>query len=251
MKCALAVAMLALLALGPVVRAEGPDALTVARRCDAALKGKTEHGAASMTVRTPEWQRTLEMTLWYNYPEKTFIRITGPAKDAGSGTLRLGSNMWTYLPSVERVIKIPPSLMLQSWMGSDFTNDDLVKESSLPMDYTHRIEAETIEGGDPCYRLVATPKPNAPVVWGRLVLLVRKSDFLPRREEFYDEQGALQKTLYFDNIRRAGSRNYPMRWRMLSHNKPGHKTTLTFSSLEFDKPVPANLFTQQNLERHF
>ena len=106
--------------------------------------------------------------------------------------------MWTYLPSVERVIKIPPSLMLQSWMGSDFTNDDLVKESSLVTDYTHRIEAETIEDGDPCYRLIATPKPDAPVVWGKLVLLVRKADFLPRREEFYDEQGALQKTLYFD-----------------------------------------------------
>ena len=159
--------------------------------------------------------------------------------------------MWIYLPSVERVIKIPPSLMLQSWMGSDFTNDDLVKESSLPTDYTHRIEAETTEDGDPCYRLVATPKPNAPVVWGKLVLLVRKADFLPRREEFYDEQGTLQKTLYFDDIRGTGPRNYPMRWRMVSHDKPGHETTLTFSSLEFDKPISANTFTQQNLERRF
>ena len=141
---------------------------------------------------------------------------------------------------MERVIKIPPSLMLQSWMGSDFTNDDLVKESSLATDYTHRIEGETTEDGDPCYRLIATPKPDAPVVWGKLVLLIRKADFLPRREEFYDEQGALQKTLYFDNIRRTGSRNYPMRWRMVSHTKPGHETTLTFSSLEFDKPIPAN-----------
>ena len=251
MKCALALAVLVLFSPGAMVRADGPDALTIARKCDAALKGKTEHGTASMTVRTPEWQRTLEMTFWYDYPEKTIIRITAPAKDAGTGTLRLGSNMWTYLPSVERVIKIPPSLMLQSWMGSDFTNDDLVKESSLPTDYTHRIEAETTEDGDPCYRLVATPKPNAPVVWGKLVLLIRKADSLPRREEFYDDQGALQKTLYFDNIRRTGSRNYPMRWRMVCQNKPGHETTLTFSSLEFDKPTPANTFTRQNLERRF
>lgn len=251
MKCALALAVLVPFSPGAMVRADGPDALTIARKCDAALKGKTEHGTASMTVRTPEWQRTLEMTFWYDYPEKTIIRITAPAKDAGTGTLRLGSNMWTYLPSVERVIKIPPSLMLQSWMGSDFTNDDLVKESSLPTDYTHRIEAETTEDGDPCYRLVATPKPNAPVVWGKLVLLIRKGDSLPRREEFYDDQGALQKTLYFDNIRRTGSRNYPMRWRMVSQNKPGHETTLTFSSLEFDKPMPANTFTRQNLERRF
>ncbi len=159
--------------------------------------------------------------------------------------------MWTYLPSVERVIKIPPSLMLQSWMGSDFTNDDLVKESSLPTDYVHRIDAETTEDGDACYRLVATPKPNAPVVWGKLVLLIRKSDFLPRREEFYDDGGALVKTLYFDQIRKIGSRSYPMHWRMVSHNKPGHETTLTFSSLEFDKAVSADIFTHQNLKRHF
>jgi outer membrane lipoprotein-sorting protein len=251
MKCALALAAFVLFSPGVAVRADGPDALTIARKCDAALKGKTEYGTASMTVRTPEWQRTLEMTFWYDYPEKTFIRITAPAKDAGTGTLRLGSNMWTYLPSVERVIKIPPSLMMQSWLGSDFTNDDLVKESSLPIDYTHRIEGETIQDGDPCYRLVAIPKPDAPVVWGKVLLLIRKADFLPRREEFYDEQGALQKTLYFDNFRRIGSRNYPMRWRMVSHKKPGHETTLLFSSLEFDKPMPANLFTQQNLKRRF
>ncbi len=197
MKAALAVAVFVLLLCGAAARAAEPDALTVARKCDAALKGKSQHGTASMTVRTPEWQRTLVMTFWYDYPEKTFIRITAPAKDAGTGTLRLGSSMWTYLPMVERVIKIPPSLMLQSWMGSDFTNDDLVKESSLPIDYTHRIEGETVEDGDPCYRLVATPKPDAAVVWGKLVLLIRKSDFLPRREEYYDEHGALIKDPVF------------------------------------------------------
>lgn len=251
MKCALALAVFVLFSPAATVRADGPDALAIARQCDAALKGKTENGAASMTVRTPEWHRTLEMTFWYDYPDKTFIRITAPAKDAGTGTLRLGSNMWTYLPAVERVIKIPPSLMLQSWMGSDFTNDDLVKESSLPTDYTHRIEGETTEEGDACYRLIATPKPNAPVVWGKLVLLIRKADYLPRREEFYDDRGALQKTLYFDQIRKTGSRNYPMRWRMVSQSKPGHETTLTFSSLEFGRPISADVFTRQNLERHF
>ncbi len=193
MKIPCALWVLVLFPTGAVVAAEGPDALTIATKSDAALKGKTEHGNASMTVRRPEWQRTLEMTFWYDYPDKTFIRITGPAKDAGTGTLRLGSNMWTWLPAVERVIKIPPSLMLQAWMGSDFTNDDLVKESSLPTDYTHQIEGEATEDGDVCYRLVATPKPSAAVVWGKLVLLIRKADFLPRREEFYDERGRFRR----------------------------------------------------------
>jgi outer membrane lipoprotein-sorting protein len=251
MKTVAAGAVFFLFSVGAAVQAEAPAALTVAKRCDAALKGKTEHGNASMIVRTPEWQRTLEMTFWYDYPEKTFIRITAPAKDSGTGTLRLGSNMWTYLPAVERVIKIPPSLMLQSWMGSDFTNDDLVKESSLPTDYTHRIEGEATEDSDACYRLIAIPKPDAAVVWGKLVVLVRKADFLPRREEFYDDRGVLQKTLYFDEIRKTGARNYPMRWRMISQTKSGHQTTLTFSSLEFNRPISLDLFTRQNLERHF
>ncbi len=204
-----------------------------------------------MTVRTPEWQRTLEMTFWYDYPEKTFIRITAPAKDAGTGTLRLGSNMWTYLPSVERVIKIPPSLMLQAWMGSDFTNDDLVKESSLPTDYTHRIEGETTEDGDACYRLIATPKPNAPVVWGKLVLLIRKSDFLPRREEFYDEQGTLQKTLYFDEYPQSRLAQLPD---ALAHGLPYQAGARNHADVLFAgirQPIPANIFTRQNLERRF
>jgi outer membrane lipoprotein-sorting protein len=148
-------------------------------------------------------------------------------------------------------MKIPPSLMLQPWMGSDFTNDDLVKESSLPTDYTHRVEGEVTEGGDACYRLLSTPKPSAAVVWGKLVLLIRKSDYLPRREEFYDDKGVLEKVLSFDDIRRTGSRSYPMRWRMVSKTKPGNETVLSFSSIEFDQPISPDIFTRGNLERRF
>jgi outer membrane lipoprotein-sorting protein len=232
-------------------RAQKPDAHELVRRTDQALRGKTQHGKASMTVRTPDWERTLEMEYWSVNPDKTFILITAPAKEEGTSTLRLGTNMWNYLPQVERVIKIPPSLMLQSWMGSDFTNDDLVKESSLVNDYTHEIIGETTEEGDACWQVVAHPKPDAPVVWGKLVLVIRKSDGLPRKEEYYDEKGRLQKALSFDNIRNLGGRNYPMRWRMVSVTKPGHETTLAYHMLEFDRPIPGRVFTQQNMKRQF
>jgi len=235
--------------VGGAARGAAPDATEVARRSDQALKGKTQQATVSMTVKTPDWERTLELALWYSNPDHMFIRVTGPAKEAGTGTLRIGTNMWNYLPQVERVIKIPPSLMLQSWMGSDFTNDDLVKESSLVEDYTHQITGEEIEGGDRCYRLVATPKPDAPVVWGRLVLWVRTSDYLPRKEEYYGERGELRKVLAFDDIRRAGDRDYPMTWTMTSVNKPGHQTTLVYHDLQFDQPIADRVFTQQNLKR--
>ena len=227
------------------------NANEIVRRTEQQLRAKTLQGTLSMTVRTPDWQRTLEMDYWGVSPGKTFIRVTAPAKDAGTSTLRLGSNMWNYLPSVERVIKIPPSLMLQSWMGSDFTNDDLVRESSLEKDYDHKFDGEVTQDGDLCYRIISTPKANAPVVWGHLVLLVRKVDALPRREEYYDDKGTLQKVLTLEDIRRVDGRFYPMRWRMVSVNKQGHETVLAYGKLKFDRPIAASVFTQENLQQPF
>ncbi len=228
-----------------------PTALEIVKKSDQALRGKTLQGKALMTVRTPEWERTLQMNFWQVNPDKTFIRITAPAKEAGTGTLRIGTNMWMYLPQVERNIKIPPSLMLQSWMGSDFTNDDLVKESSLPTDYTHRLDGEVTVDGDPCYRIISTPKPDAPVVWGKLVLAIRKSDDLPRKEEFYSDKDKLQKVLTYDDIRSVDGRPYPLLWKMVSINKAGHETTLQFQKLEFDCPIPNRIYTQENLKQRF
>ncbi len=231
--------------------AQSVDANAIIRRTEQELRSRTELGTVSMTVRTPDWQRTLAMNYWAVNPDKTFIRVTAPVKDAGTSTLRLGSNMWNYMPSVERVIKIPPSLMLQSWLGSDFTNDDLVRESSLVKDYDHKLAGEATQDGDPCYRIVSTPKPNAPVVWGHLVLFVRKKDALPRREEYYDENDTLRKVLSFEDIRLVDGRLFPMRWKMMSVTKSGHETVLVYDKLKFDRPVAASVFTQENLQQPF
>jgi len=231
--------------------AQSVDANDLIRRTEKELRAKSEQGTVSMTVRTPDWQRTLEMDYWAINPDKTFIRVTAPAKEAGTSTLRLGSNMWNYLPPVERVIKIPPSLMLQSWLGSDFTNDDLVRESSLEKDYDHKLAGEVTQDGDPCYRIISTPKPGAPVVWGHLVIFVRKRDGLPRREEFYDEKDTLRKVLSFEDIRMTDGRMYPMRWKMVSVTKPGHETTLVYKTFKFDRPIAASVFTRENLQQPF
>jgi outer membrane lipoprotein-sorting protein len=235
----------------PALFAQTRTAAELIHKTEQNLRANTEQGVVTMTVRTPDWQRTLVMDYWAVNPDKTFIRVTAPAKEAGTSTLRLRSNMWNYLPSVERVIKIPPSLMLQPWMGSDFSNDDLVRESSLEKDYTHRLDGEVSEAGALCYRVVSTPKPNAPVVWGHLVILVGKSDALPRKEEFYDDKGVLQKVLTFEDIRRMGGRTYPTRWKMVSVNKPGHETELLYSKLEFNRRIPNSVFTQENLQQRF
>jgi len=240
-----------LLAAAPAAWPQGPNADQLARQADQAIRGKTEEGTVTMEVKTPRWQRTLRLHYWAANPDKTFIRVTAPAKEAGMGTLRLGSNMWNYLPSVERVIKIPPSLMLESWMGSDFTNDDLVRESSLVNDYTHKLEGEATEGGDGCYRVLGIAKPDAPVVWSRVVLYLRKQDSIPRREEYYDGKGKLQKVMKLDSIRPVSGRLYPMLWTMISVDKPGHVTTLAYESLTLDRPIPDSVFTRQNLQQPF
>jgi outer membrane lipoprotein-sorting protein len=235
----------------PMLLAQQPNADELVRKSDNAVRGKTEVGNVTMTVKTPDWQRTLELRYWAVNPDKTFIRITGPAKEAGTGTLRLGANMWNYLPSVEQIIKIPPSLMLESWMGSDFTNDDLVRESSIVTDYDHRMDGEAVEDGDTCYRILSRAKPDAPVVWDRIVLYVRKSDAIPRREEYLDSHGKVQKVLTLDDIRETSGRLYPMRWKMVSVNKPGHETTLQFTKLRLDRLIPSSIFTQENLRQPF
>lgn len=231
--------------------AQSLSANQVIERAQAELRAKTEQGSLTMTVHTPEWQRTLSMHYWSVTPDKTFIRVVAPSRDAGTSTLRLGSNMWNYLPSVERTIKIPPSLMLQSWMGSDFTNDDLVRESSLVKDYFHKFSGEATIDGDRCYRIVATPKPNAPVVWGHLVLYVRKKDDLPRREEYYGDNGKLKKVLTYEDIRMVDGRLYPMRWKMVSVTKRGHYTLLIYTKLKFNRRIPSYIFTRGNLEQPF
>ncbi len=238
----------ALLALPGIAR-QDPSARDVVDRAEKALWGTTLQSELTMTVTTPRWERTLEFQAWIDRPRRSFIRILAPSKEAGIGSLRIGGEMWNYLPTVERTIKIPPSMMMQPWMGSDFTNDDLVKESSLVDDYTHRILATDTVAGVPVYVVEARPKPDAAVVWGRIVFRVRKADFLPAREEFYDERGTLIRVMTFSDVRALGGRAVPTRWEMRPVAKPGNVTTVVMRSATYDTPLPADIFTLRNLTK--
>ena len=229
--------------------AQEPSGRDVIDREEKAFWGKTLQARLTMTVSTPRWERALELQTWMERPRRSFIRILSPAKEAGIASLRIGTEMWNYLPAVERTIKIPPSMLTQSWMGSDFTNDDLVKESSIVDDYTQRITATDTVGGAPVYVVELLPKPDAAVVWGRIVLLVRKADFLPAREEFYDERGTLVRVMTFSDVRVLGGRSIPTKWELRSMTKPGNFTTMLMKSVTYDASIPDEIFTQRNLTR--
>jgi outer membrane lipoprotein-sorting protein len=218
-------------------------------RVERLLWGTTVQGDYEMTISTPRWQRTLGLRVWMERPKRSFVRIVSPAKEAGIGSLRLGSEMWNYLPNVERVIKIPPSMMLQPWMGSDFTNDDLVKESSILEDYTHKVLGMVTIEGQPVYQVEATAKPEAAVVWGRVVYSVRKSDFIPLKQEFYDERGELVRTMSFSDVQSIGGRRIPTRWEMRPQAKPANVTTIVLKNAVYDRPIDPEIFTQRNLQK--
>lgn len=225
---------------------EGRDILD---KVEKLLWGSTVQGDYEMTIATPRWQRTLVLKVWMDRPKRSFVRIVSPAKEAGIGSLRIGSEMWNYLPKVERIVKIPPSMMLQPWMGSDFTNDDLVKESSILDDYTHKVLGVVQEDGAEVIRIEAVPRPDAAVVWGRIVYWVRRADTIPLKQEFFSERGERVRVLSFSEVREVGGRVLPTRWEMRPDAKPGNVTTVVLKDAAFNQPVEDEVFSQRNLQK--
>jgi outer membrane lipoprotein-sorting protein len=232
-----------------VQTAEILDATEVVRRSDDLMRGDSRSGTYSMKIVTPKWTRKLTLLVHSMDRDKMFIRILSPAKEAGIGTLRLGNEMWNYLPSVEKTIKIPPSLMLRPWMGSDFANDDLVKESSIVNDYTHQIVDHEDINGETVLKIEFTPKPDAPVIWGKLYHWIRESDFVPLKEEYYSERGKAIKVMEYSDIGSVSDRIIPRTWKMSSLTKEGRSTTIKLLEVTYNEPIDDVIFSMSYLRR--
>lgn len=226
-------------------------ATKMVRKSEMHTRGKSFKGNSTMTVYKGDESRSLSMKVWTWGQDKALVKITGPAKDRGVGNLRLELNFWQYLPNVNRIIKIPPSMMLQSWMGSDFTNDDLVRGSSLTRDYDHQIVANEKLKGIDSVKILCKPKPNAPVVWGKVELWLRKADSVPLQEYFYSESGELLKKMVGENIKTFGSHTIPTKLTMTDAKKGINKTVVEYeaSSVKFDVKIPDSIFSQNNLKK--
>ncbi|HQO57918.1 MAG TPA: outer membrane lipoprotein-sorting protein [Candidatus Omnitrophota bacterium] len=235
----------------PLYKAQGEElsAKEYIKRSDDLMRGNTNQGLYIMDIKTPSWERSLELQVYNSGRNRTFIRILSPAKEAGIGTLRVESEMWNYLPNVEKTIKIPPSMMLQPWMGSDFANDDLVKESSIVEDYNHRVVGEKILQDKTILKIELTPEPDAPVIWGKIYRWIRKEDYVPLKEAYYNEKGELIKTLYYLNEGRVSDRIIPRTWTMKSEVKPGCTTTIRLKAVEYDKTIPDDIYTLTHLKK--
>ncbi len=213
------------------------------------MHGKSSTATAVMSVVKPDWSREMTTKLWTLEPDYSLILISAPAKDKGTVTLKRKTEIWNWIPTIQRIIKIPPSMMLQPWMGSDFTNDDLVRESSIVEDYNHRLVGEEkIEGYD-CYKIELLPKPEAGVVWEKMLLWVSKESFLELRTEYYGEEGKLVKYMTGSKVTNFGDRELPSHWEMVPVNKPGEKTILDYTTMEFGVDIGPSFFSRQNMKR--
>ncbi len=221
------------------------DVNAILNKLDRLYRSDSSYAEMTMEIVTPHWQRTLEMRAWSEGMDKTFIRILAPRKERGVGTLRLGNEMWNYLPKTDKIIKIPPSMMMSSWMGSDFTNDDLVREYTFIEDYDFELAAVANPEPDLVY-ITCRPKAGRPIIWEKVILAVRRDDWLPVREEYFDEKGDLMRVLRFSEIMEMDGRTLPTVLEMIPQDEEG-KTVIRYQHLKFDVAVEENVFTLRHL----
>ncbi len=233
----------------PAFATDEQRAREIVDRVDRLLRGDSSRATVTMQIVTENWQRSLTMQILSQGTQNALVRIRQPKKEAGTATLKVDTNIWNYLPKVSRTIKIPSSMMMASWMGSHFTNDDLVKDSLLVRDYFLEIAFEGDRDGAPVYEFLLTPRPEAPVVWGKIELEVRQDDLMPTWQRYYDEDGTLMRELRFSAYTTLGGRLVPARMIMQPQDKPQEQTVIVYDDLEFDIPIAADTFSLRNLER--
>jgi outer membrane lipoprotein-sorting protein len=203
-----------------------------------------------MSVKTKRYERTMKMKALSKGEENSLVVILEPAKDAGVATLKTGDNLYNYMPKVDRTMKIPAGMMSGSWMGSHFSNDDLVKGSRMRDDYTYQITHRPSDGGEPAdaYVIELIPKPDAPVVWGKVIVTVG-ADKVPRTIDYFDERDEKIRTMSFENVQEIEGRKVPMIMVLTPHDKPGEFTRMEYESLDFDVELDDTAFTLQALKR--
>lgn len=228
-------------------RAQSP--LEIVRKANDLMRGESSISEGTLTVVKPAWTRQISTKMWMLEPDYALILITAPAKEKGTVTLKRKNELWNWIPTVRRVIKIPPSMMLQPWMGSDFSNDDLVRQSSIVDDYEHTLLGEEEIDGYICYKIELTPKSEAGVVWGKIIMWISKQGYYELKTDFYDEDGTLIKTMIGSKIKNMGDRTLPTHWEMIAVNKPGQKTILDYQTIKFNMPLEPSFFSIQNMKR--
>lgn len=218
---------------------------TIIRMGEKQTRGETTQAIMVMDILRPDYSRRLKVRAWTLGHQHALVEILDPLKEEGVCSLRVQSEMWNYLPKTDQVVRVPTSLMLQSWMGSDFTNDDLMKASSLIRDYRHRLLRREKVGGDRTNLIECLPKPDAPVVWGKILYWARIKDNLPVKQQFFDDSGNLVRTLTFSNFRKMDDRIIPTLVLVDKADNPRERTIVSYEKILYDRRLSRQIFDKE------
>jgi outer membrane lipoprotein-sorting protein len=241
------IALLPLAMWAFALRAQSPAELL--RKWEENFYGKSAEMEIRMTIKRPEWTRTALVKFWTLGQDYALLLVKEPKKDAGTVYLKRNDEVWSYVPSIDRVMKMAPGMMSQSWLGSDFTHEDIVRKTSITDDYTHRIVGSESLDGVACHVIELIPREDAPVVWGKLKVWLSKEGNQQHKVEYFDEDGVLVNSLRFGDIRPMGGRTIPTRLVMTPAARKGYSTTLEYVSVNYAKALSVDFFTQQNMTR--
>ncbi len=231
------------------LQAQKKDAKAIVKKADQKFRGESQMAKMSMKIVRPDWTREISMKTWSLGKKYSLTLITAPAKEKGQVFLKRKNEIWHWIPDIERMIKLPPSMMMQSWMGSDFNNNDLIRESSIVTDYNHSlISSETING-EPCHKIEMTPKPDAPVVWSKVITWIHKEENYQLKSKFYGENGDLVDVIKFSNVREVDNRRIPTKLTMIPKDKEDHKTILNYENIDYGVNVEPGFFSKQNMRK--
>jgi len=228
------------------VRAQEVDAKQLVNEAMDHWRGLTSYSEITMTIHRPDWERKMTMRAWSQGDKLSLVRVTGPKKDAGNGTLLNDKNMWTFSPKVNRIIKVPSSMMSQSWMGSDFSNKDISKSTDIIDQYDHVLTRKEERDGHVIFTITSIPHEEAAVVWGKEVLTIR-DDFVLLEQQYWDQDDRLVKSMKTLRVEEMGGRAVATIMRMGKQETPDEWTEITTGAIEFNLDLPANIFTLSNL----
>ncbi len=225
------------------------NATEIVKKADEKARGeKSNYCEMTMKIIRSTWERTISFKTWTKDKEYAMVLITAPAKEKGQSFLKRKNELWNWNPVIHRVIKMPSSMLAQGWMGSDVTNDDILNESSIVNDYTHKLIGEEKILERICYKIELIPKPDAPVVWGKIILWISKDDYLQLKAEYYNEFLELIKTEVASDIKEMDKRLIPTKFEILPSDKNGNKTILTIDNIKFNIPIKEDFFSIQNMK---
>jgi len=224
------------------------DPEIILNNVDDIYRSNASHGILTLSVKTSNWQRSLTLEQWSKGNDMHLLKVLKPKKEKDLATLRVDNNVWNYMPKVKRVVKIPSSMMSSSWMGSHFTNDDLVKQSRMVIDYDFSITYEGLRDGVDIVEISCIPKKNAAVVWGKVEVIVYRNDFIPLSIVYYDEDLKLSRTLKFSNIQVLGGKKIPLQMKMVPTDEPEESTAILWEKIEFDLAIKDDFFSLRKLQ---